>query len=801
MIIKKFDEVKVEIIKHLKAKRLFPILGSGFTTKCAAKNGNVPTGEKMKNHMISAIQNEIGTDEDIENKAFSKIATYYHDIEDERKQKKYLRDNFTSVILEENRKKILDIDWLYIYTLNLDDGIENNSKYKYVITSNHNVDFEALENENCVIKLHGDVHEHLKYHDCDSKIFDFDQYSKSIQKNKSLLNKLSHDLTYTNVIFVGCSLDDEMDLKSITSFTEDSHSSSNSKYYMTVNEPSKLKQIELKSYGITHVILNDSYDSIYTNIHDAYVESQKTSTDELDKYKNIPVKHVDKDFIKNKDYLYFGKNLMDIQKGQLNIPAFFIHRGLTHKIMDELDNSPVHLVYGPRVSGKTYLMVSLALKVRDRDVYYFDSRNTLNHDAIHKILNVENTLILFDCKSINKDSIYDILRNTSSVAHKNNKVVIAINTSDKDIVSAINNSTVDENVTIHELGSKLSETECSDINKSLSVVELPKYNPKKSIIDNLVKMQKENEQRGNYISKVPSMNTVEEVAVLILYAVQEKLYTKDLINNNIIAENYEQLRKTEPLISEEHTLFFERSVYNTSTNKYILHAKFWLYENLGKFAENKKNRDIIVNAYIYIISNLVQIDDGNPYSLSMDYIKFDVINEIFKSGYRGQIGLAKAIYEGLNEQLSTSAHYFHQRAKCYLWQSNNDATGVKDLEEALRFALLSKQYIEVELEKKFNQKLEISLGHVEVTVAFIYSKLSNLCRPTDPKRLNDAIESVFCAITRQSNDKEFAYIYKNNSNNDVKKMIQMVPSTSQLLTPKSKDRYSKIFDLLRSYQS
>ena len=39
-------------------------------------------------------------------------------------QRKYLRNNFTKVKLNGEKKKFLEIDWPYIYTLNADDAIE-----------------------------------------------------------------------------------------------------------------------------------------------------------------------------------------------------------------------------------------------------------------------------------------------------------------------------------------------------------------------------------------------------------------------------------------------------------------------------------------------------------------------------------------------------------------------------------------------------------------------------------------------------------------------------------------------------
>ena len=74
-------------------------------------------------------------------------------------QKEYLRLNFTKVKLEDNKKRLLEPFWPYVYTLNIDDGIEANSCYQQVIYANRPVETGIFDETLCVIKLHGDVAE------------------------------------------------------------------------------------------------------------------------------------------------------------------------------------------------------------------------------------------------------------------------------------------------------------------------------------------------------------------------------------------------------------------------------------------------------------------------------------------------------------------------------------------------------------------------------------------------------------------------------------------------------------------
>ena len=189
----RFEEIESEIVSHLRERRLIPVIGSGFSVGSQSLSGTVPSGKEMKSDMIESItkyfnranESSLGLTE----KTFSQIATYYHKTVPKDIQRSYIKDKFTCIDLNLSRKQFLDINWLYIYTLNIDDSIERNSEYKHVLVSNRNIDFSILSDEKCLLKLHGDAKHILSYSDDDSQIFDYKQYAKSITTNISLLKK------------------------------------------------------------------------------------------------------------------------------------------------------------------------------------------------------------------------------------------------------------------------------------------------------------------------------------------------------------------------------------------------------------------------------------------------------------------------------------------------------------------------------------------------------------------------------------------------------------------------------------
>ena len=170
-----FNEVKEELVSNMRRNMLIPIIGSGFTRQCTSRKGEVPSGEDYRKHMIAEILKAIplseSDQENLNRETFSNVSSIYHEHIDREAQKTFLRDNFTKVSIEENKKRFLSLPWPYIYTLNIDDGIECGSDYNHIIYANRSFDKNIFDHEKCVIKLHGDVAEMLTYLDSKSEVF------------------------------------------------------------------------------------------------------------------------------------------------------------------------------------------------------------------------------------------------------------------------------------------------------------------------------------------------------------------------------------------------------------------------------------------------------------------------------------------------------------------------------------------------------------------------------------------------------------------------------------------------------
>lgn len=247
-----FDEVKKEWISNMQRGMLIPIIGAGFTQNCTSYKGRVPSGRQYRQHMIASIMDRISLTEEeqdkLEKDTFSNISSIYHKTVPPIAQETYLRENFTRVCIEENKRAFLSLPWDYIYTLNIDDGIESGSDYRRVVYGNRPVNERIFDDEKCVVKLHGDVAEMLTYLDSRCEIFTQEQYVASLRKNEVLLSKLKHDSIFQNLLFIGCSLDDEIDLL-FSLVSAEGEGQQTAKYICVTQRPSVLDELK---YQIRH---------------------------------------------------------------------------------------------------------------------------------------------------------------------------------------------------------------------------------------------------------------------------------------------------------------------------------------------------------------------------------------------------------------------------------------------------------------------------------------------------------------------------------------------------------------------
>lgn len=805
-----FFRSKKEIQQHFKRDMLVPILGSGFTRGCISRAGKVPSGDDYKKYMIDEIMKARGHDSSnrakYESKQFSEISTIYHKIISVEEQRAYLRNNFTKVVLCDEKNKLLKVNWPYIYTLNSDDAIERNSQYTNVVYSNREIWDDIFDEEKCTIKLHGHVDDILSYADSKCEIFDQTQYIQSLKSNKILLDKLKHDYEFLNLIYIGCSLSNEIDLLSVAVAS----SANGSHYYCTAKQPDEDDMILLAEYGITHCVIFDSYEAIYTELFAAAEEAAKIDPSDLDKYKTYEFRELSDGFDENKSYLFHGKNPVDCDR-RVSLPSFFVSREITEEIVNNIKTKGTQILVGPACSGKTYVTFDIARRTVDRDVFVFQSRERINDEAFSALIQKENCLIITDSKALSVQQIETVIRTDTKRIQYHNCFVIVENKSNRDLLSLLSllriNEVIqsDEPVT-YELKNKLSSGKCEELNLKLVKSSFAIFSESKSIADNIIDISSRLIQRNQFDKITPRMETIKDVACLIALATMEKIYSDDVVILNLEEEFMLQKKKSAPLIEDEGTWNFEKSIAKNSPMKYVVNAEFWLYKQLDTLAKTSDGREKIIGAYKYVVLKLIEhygkpdLKRGEKITSYKDFILFDNINQIFSS--QGMV-LIRSIYEALNDLLSTDPNYLHQRAKCYIrsaFKTSDHSLKQKWLTKAQHDAVSAQKIFEERYEECQNEKIQISVAHSAYTVALSLCHLAKLADYSDLRMNEQAIKNLYFALSSPYNSMEFIKKDKAyNYNNVVEETISTLVANIELV-PDEKAK-SAVVELIRIQMS
>ena len=696
----------------------------------------------------------------------------------------------------------LKIDWPYIYTLNIDDAIENNSEFKTVLYANRDIRNSIFEQEKCVIKLHGDIKDILKYEDSNCEIFDQKQYVVSIKKNVSLLKKLTHDYEYLNLLYIGCSLSDEIDLLFSTSMANDNN---NNRYYCSTQIPTLLQKTKLEAFGITHCIVFESYDDIYEKMTDAFHQSLCITPDELEQFSTYEFKTLGTGFELNCPYLFQGKSILNNSKIAI-YPSFFVSRSVTDKIVENINSKGTQIVVGRGCSGKTYVSYDIIRRVRDREVYAFRSKDRINNETLTLLLNKENCLTIFDSKVLSIKQIEEIILTTSERVVKSNSIIIIENKSNRDlsgllVLMKMNEHLEDDEIPQLEISNRFSKPKTDEINNYLVTSSLGVFSENKSIADNIINASNLLIQKNKFSQISPLTDNVRQVSSLIVLATLGKVYASDAINLDLVEEFEMQCKKAMPLIEKESTWVFEMSAANNSPLKYVVNAEYWLFNQLDILAKSRKGREKIIEAYRYIIGKLIEINGkpdlmkGEKYAPYKDYILFDNIFQIFRSqGTK----IIRDIYQSLNDILATDPNYLHQRAKCYIrsaYKSTEEKDKEKWLEMAYRDASISNSSFEKRYESHENEKIMISAAHSLYTAALALCHIAKLRNYRDISINANAVKCLYKAISSPFNSIEFVNNDATyNYNNVVGDLVSTFATDVKYL--KDKDAEEKVAELL-----
>lgn len=423
------------IVNSMLGNKIVPIIGAGFTAGCEACAGSVPDGKALEDIMKKIIKKHSEAYRDVvDNYSFKDLSDIFFDTDEVPTSVSLdvLKNVFTKVKLPQYKIDFLYC-WRYIYTINIDDAIENNTDFSPILpyTSLREESICIIKRNKYVLKLHGDANHEIIYSRAHNIVFSSDQYISSLRHpdNEKIINSVYSDYKQKNILFIGCSLNDEPDLKVIyNDVKNDIHGSRIMQ--LRRSRPDDISLRKLKKHGINTIILVDNYDVFYKELVFAYKEAMAQFATSTYKYKN-PKTDIISDRKNILTSISIGRNPFPEKIGIFKIPVLAIKRDIVDNILYELDKEHFFVIQGRRFSGKTYLINYITQHAPAYDKFLFPSNISFDDSFIENLLEkTNNSIFIFDSNAMTPEIYTLILIKKQVIVEHHNKIVVVSNTNE-----------------------------------------------------------------------------------------------------------------------------------------------------------------------------------------------------------------------------------------------------------------------------------------------------------------------------------------------------------------------------------
>jgi len=397
-----------ELITLFKSSRLIPFFGSGYTKGSKAKKGKVPDANGLTKIITetAAANPSLDTNQVAQIKSISALKSAFGLLEREeyisaKSAQTLLTNTFSEVDLATQEKRdILSIDWPHIFTFNIDDAIERQNRGLKVLQPNKRTSREYISAHRCLFKIHGDITECSSNEDT-NLIFTWRQYSNSIASNKAMLSFLSDESRNSSFLFIGCSLDGELDLINLSKETPLKKSIFIKKGKATIEE-----EITLGAYGISRVIYFDDYDEIYKWIHSTLKGVKREPVTREIFFDESPLTRDEaKLLISNGGPLYKLAGQRRIARAS----STFAPRELIEEFGRKIRRVECVLLTGRRFSGKTLFLFQAILSLQEYSTKFFASSDPYNPTIKTQLESLDNHLFVFDSNHLDPESRVDVV--------------------------------------------------------------------------------------------------------------------------------------------------------------------------------------------------------------------------------------------------------------------------------------------------------------------------------------------------------------------------------------------------------
>lgn len=660
-ILSQVDGINI-LARFISERNIIPVFGAGFTMKSSAYKGSVPDGSVATSMMKKMLVDHCTkmNEDDVKDMDFNETSELFIDLVPKDIRTDFFKNYFTEVQLGTQQKELLQFNWPYAYTLNIDDGIENTSFFKPVLPyKNLNAPNTSIK---LLYKLHGDAFSEVTYQTEENIVFSHKQYMKSInaRENQDFLHNLKADFSTSNMVFIGCSLANEPDLKYVYSMSD--HSTHTLKVLLRSEPPTFHEEIRLTAdYGINTIILVEDYSYFYQELIKEV--RRVVAEDNLVNYKFKNPQVVAKDSKEDTINLLSGNPIFDELNNRFYKGGMHVLRNCVEEIENRLKDNNCVIVKGRRFSGKTFVMLSLCERQKKNSIYFFPSTTYVDEQLVYLLLNNEHDAwFVFDSNSIS-NGCYKLLANSYELLQKKfNRLVITVNSNDNFIMESLQATFVEIPSTFE--GKELKQ----NLNKANSYGLIKRY-PQNTNMDYLEMISQRQKIDVSRINEFPKKLSFNEQIMLLLLATSDKLFMSDIMALGISLSEVSELRNHFPVIVEEIPVDINEKS-NHSQTKLVHNSKVVLMKLLNEFS-----KDDIIKCIEYIVEMVK--DDRARYRIYIDIILFDTLNQLF-GGKSGAGKLIFEVYEKLESQLNSSLHYWLQRAKSIYRLKANDIVKLKE---------------------------------------------------------------------------------------------------------------------------
>ncbi|MFP1729777.1 SIR2 family protein [Lonsdalea quercina] len=783
-IINVFDDKFKKIIKScIDSSGLIPVIGAGFTKGAKARNGKVPDGEELIEIMISRLKKEGILEESkidrLKKSDFKTVSRYYMS-EEYVSRDSFIEDiksRFTGVNIDGVRRTFIKNKWKYIYTLNVDDAIERANNDLFKVLPYKELE-KRIQDINLLYKIHGCAVDEVTYQNTNTLIFSEAQYIRSLTKNEYILHALKNDMLESNLLYIGCSLNREIDLMSAVSGISEDNSISSKRIYISKGIPDEMDVDALREYGINTIGVVDDYDDIYYVVNEMFLISNHDNNSSLNLFDSNNVLRISDTKDENIRYMLQGNASIDDNAKDFRVPYYLTDRKISKDIIESISKKPITIIKGRRFSGKSLLLKIITAKIKDKKTYFIPSQYSLNIDDINRMCNVKNSVFLIDTNVVSYIEASEIRKNINQIKSNSTTFVISCNPTEIDIANAFGLAEIDSGYL--ELENHFDKDEIINFNHNVSRLGIIGWSDKFSILDNTYKTARHYPSIEQKIFDHPDVDN-NELKLLIMLAILDKVYislSREIGFGNSEAADFQ--KKYGPIVELLETTGTE--VNKKSKYKLVINSKTWIFKIIRDQTKNlgtNKTSSVMVELISEFLRNKQLEDVGKKLMM------FDTINQFF-SRQNGAGRLLTKLYEDLQPLLNQEPDYWLQRAKAMGRILNKP----EDILDAIDYA-----------KKAFNDgNRQKTVMNAEFTIANLYGKI---CEKTNYENLGLIKEAIFwysSAINKYHYNKNYL-----NSMLEITKdkkgylysLCQKILTSNHQLGGKSRAEFNQIYNFIR----